>query len=75
MVLNASEVRTIITKSPAIVSGLKIVLTPEISEPITQIITPVITALIAPARLSPSTSSANAERLRGRGLRGPVRQR
>ena len=40
------------------VTGLKIVLTPAISDPITTMITPVITALIAPATFSPSTSSS-----------------
>ena len=58
MVLNASEVSTIITSNPTIVCRLKIVPTPASSDPITQEITPVITALIAPARFNPNTSSS-----------------
>ncbi len=56
--LKASEVSTIMISRPITVTGLKIVLTPAIMEPIPTMITPVITALIAPARFSPSTSSS-----------------
>src|SRR5208282_982259 len=55
--LNATDVRVIITSSPSIVPGLNIVPTPDSSDPITVITTPVITALIAPAPFSPNTNS------------------
>src|SRR6202045_2722634 len=56
IVLNATEVSTIITNRPPIVPGLNIVPTPDASDPTTVITTPVITALIAPAPFSPNTS-------------------
>ena len=58
IVLNAIDVSTIMISSPIMVTGLKIVDTPASREPIPTMMTPVITALIAPARFKPSTSSS-----------------
>src|SRR6266568_1565459 len=58
IVLNATEVSRIISISPSMVPGWKIVPTPASSDPMAVMTIPVITALIAPAAFRPSTSSA-----------------
>jgi hypothetical protein len=57
MVLKAMEVSRIITRSPRIVGISKMEPTPASRAPMAVMITPVSTALMAPAAFSPNTNS------------------